>query len=101
MYIAMNRFRIAPGREADFEEAWRRRESYLDSVDGFKAFQLLRGEAGEEATVFVSHSIWESREAFSAWTESEAFAKAHRQARTPQGLLLGHPAFEGYTVVDL
>lgn len=101
MYIAMNRFRIAPGREDDFEAAWRQRESYLDSADGFKEFQLLRGETGEDATVFVSHSVWESRDAFSAWTESEAFAKAHRQARTPQGVLLGHPAFEGYAVVDL
>ena len=101
MYIAMNRFRIAPGREADFEEAWRQRESYLDTVDGFQDFRLLRGAPGDEATVFVSHSTWTSQEAFRAWTESEAFAKAHRHARTPSGVLLGHPAFEGYEVIEL
>jgi len=51
--------------------------------------------------VFVSHSLWDSREAFRAWTESEAFAKAHRQARMPEGVLLGHPQLEGYEIVDL
>ena len=101
MYIAMNRFRVAPGREDEFEEVWRNRDSYLDEVDGIKDFRLLRGAAGEDATVFVSHSTWESREAFTAWTESEAFTKAHRQARTSKAILLGHPEFEGYEVVDL
>ena len=101
MYIAMNRFRVAAGREAEFEDVWRNRESYLDEVDGFREFRLLRGADGEEFTLFVSHSIWESKAAFRAWTESEAFAKAHRQARTPSGVLLGHPDFEGFEVVEL
>ena len=34
MFIAMNRFRIAPGREDDFEQVWRERESYLDEAPG-------------------------------------------------------------------
>ena len=101
MYIAMNRFRVSRGREEEFEETWRNRDSYLDEVEGFHDFQLLRGEAGEDATLFVSHSVWESRDAFRAWTESEAFAKAHRQARMPEGVLLGHPHFEGYEIVDV
>lgn len=87
--------------EEEFVEIWRNRDSYLDDVGGIKDFQLLRGEAEEDATVFVSHSLWDSREAFRAWTESEAFAKAHRQARMPEGVLLGHPQFEGYEIVDL
>ena len=82
-------------------EIWRNRDSYLDDVEGIKDFQLLRGEAEDDATVFVSHSVWDSREAFRAWTESEAFAKAHRRARMPEGVLLGHPQFEGYELVDL
>jgi hypothetical protein len=44
MYIAMNRFRVNAGHEEVFEEMWRRRDSYLDQVPGFKAFRLLRGE---------------------------------------------------------
>lgn len=99
MYIAMNRFRIARGRESVFEEIWRRRESYLDEVPGFREFHLLRGPSTDESTLYTSHSTWESGAAFQAWTESEAFRKAHAQARSPAGTVLGHPVFEGFEVV--
>ena len=39
-FIAMNRFKIAIGREADFEEIWRTRETHLEDVGGFKKFNL-------------------------------------------------------------
>ena len=29
MFMAMNRFRVSAGREADFERTWRERKSYL------------------------------------------------------------------------
>jgi heme-degrading monooxygenase HmoA len=99
MFIAMNRFRIALGREDVFEAMWRSRESHLDEVTGFREFHLLRGPADDEATLFASHSIWDSREAFEAWTNSEAFRKAHAQARAPEGTYLEHPCFEGFEVV--
>jgi heme-degrading monooxygenase HmoA len=99
VYIAMNRFRIARGREETFEELWRKRESYLDEVPGFRDFHLLRGPSSDEETLYASHSVWESAEAFEAWTQSESFKKAHAQARAPQGTYLGHPNFEGFEVV--
>ena len=99
MFIAMNRFRVAPGREEEFRTVWRERDSYLDSVPGFMRFRLLEGPPGEEATLFLSHSEWQSRDAFSAWTNSDAFTRAHRRGRTPPGTLLGHPEFEGFEVV--
>lgn len=99
MFIAMNRFRIALGREAVFEELWRKRESHLDEVPGFRTFQLLRGPSDDEATLFASHTVWESRADFEAWTESESFRKAHAQARAPAGTYLGHPRFEGFEVI--
>ena len=99
MFIAMNRFRIAPGREEDFEGLWRRRESYLDEVPGFKSFHLLKGPTDDTCTLYASHSQWDSRADFVAWTESEAFQKAHAQARAPEGTYLGHPEFEGFDVV--
>lgn len=99
MYIAMNRFRIAAGREADFEKIWRERESLLDSVPGYLDFHLLRGPTAEGATLFVSHSSWDSQPSFEAWTNSEAFRKAHGQARAPEGTYLGHPQFEGFEVI--
>jgi hypothetical protein len=51
MFIAMNRFRITPGRESDFEQIWRSRESYLEDVAGFREFHLLTRAVGREAHV--------------------------------------------------
>ncbi len=90
-YIAMNRFTVNPERGAEFEEHWRKRETFLREVPGFERFALLRCD---EPGLYVSHSTWESREAFEAWTKSEAFRKAHAQARTPEGILIGHPKLE-------
>jgi len=96
MYLAMNRFRIAHGHEADFEKLWRERDSQLEGVPGFRSFHLLRGPADDEGTLYASHTLWESEADFRAWTESEAFKKAHAQARAPEGTYLGHPVFEGF-----
>lgn len=99
MFVAMNRFRIALGREEEFVEIWRQRDSYLDEVPGFREFHLLRGPTSEECTLFASHSVWDSREHFEAWTRSEAFRKAHAGAGGSKGLYLGHPQFEGFESV--
>ena len=99
MYLAMNRFRITPGQESAFEQAWRERDSHLDGVPGFREFHLLRGPTSEEATLFASHTLWETRAAFEAWCDSDAFKQAHAKARLPQGTLLGHPEFEGFDFV--
>ena len=99
MFIAMNRFKIVPGRESEFIDIWKNRESHLEGVPGFKEFHLLQGPRNEEYTLFASHSIWESAEAFEAWTVSEAFRKAHANAGTAKGVYLGHPQFEAFTVV--
>ena len=99
MFIAMNRFRIALGREEVFEELWRTRESQLDQVPGFKDFHLLKGPTDEEAALYASHTVWDSKEDFDNWTRSENFRKAHANARAPEGTYLGHPNFEGFEVV--
>ena len=98
-FIAMNRFRIALGAEETFEKLWRERDSYLDGVPGFREFHLLRGPSDDQCTLYASHTVWASREAFEAWTESESFRKAHQQARAPAGTYLGHPNFEGFEVI--
>ena len=99
MYIAMNRFRIARGREDVFEELWRKRDSQLDGVPGFRRFHLLKGPSDDGGTLYASHTQWDSRAAFEAWTKSESFVKAHAQARAPQGTYLEHPKFEGFEII--
>lgn len=99
MFVAMNRFRIARGREEEFIEIWRQRETYLDGVPGFQQFHLLRGPCDESATLFASHSVWDARSSFEAWTKSEAFRKAHAQAGAARDIYLGPPQFEGFDAV--
>ena len=101
MFIAMNRFEIAVGYEEGFEEVWATRDSFLDEVPGFKSFALLRGATTDQHTLYASHSVWESRAAFDAWTESENFRKAHAQASAPKGTYLGHPNLETFEEVKL
>lgn len=99
MYIAMNRFRVAPGREADFEDVWKARDSRLKEMDGFRSFHLLKGPEAEDHVLYASHTVWETEEDFKAWTTSEQFRQAHKNAGGNAGLYLGHPNFEGFSAV--
>ena len=100
MFIAMNRFRINRGFEADFERLWRERDSYLAEVPGFRSFALLKGPERDDHVVYASHTTWESREAFDAWTHSEHFRKAHAQRKAPKGTYQGHPDLELFEAVS-
>jgi len=100
MYIAMNRFQIVPGQEDAFEQVWKTRDTFLAGVPGFVEFHLLRGPAADNHTLYASHSVWASREAFEAWTKSEAFRKAHANAGDNKPMYLGHPRFEGFEVTQ-
>ena len=99
MFIAMNRFRIARGRETDFEQVWAERDTHLDEVPGFMDFRLLRGPEADDHTLYASHTTWLDRKSFEAWTRSEAFQKAHAGAGSQRDLYLGHPQFEGFESV--
>lgn len=99
MYIAMNRFKIAPGQEQQFETIWRERESHLDGVPGFREFHLLRGPASDQYSLYASHSVWDSADAFEAWTRSENFRRAHAKAGGSRDIYLGPPQFEGFEAV--
>lgn len=99
MFIAMNRFKVVKGHEADFEEVWRNRETRLSEMAGFREFHLLRGPEAEDHTLYASHTVWESRAHFEAWTKSEQFRDAHKNAGQNKPLYLGHPQFEGFEAV--
>ena len=98
MFIAMNRFRVAKGSEAAFEQVWMSRDSHLDKVPGFVEFHLLKGPEAEDHTLYASHTVWENRAVFEAWTKSDAFRAAHSRAGDNKPLYLDHPQFEGFEV---
>jgi len=98
MFIAMNRFKVRKGEEMAFEARWLQRDSHLHTVPGFVEFHLLKGPEREDHTLYASHTVWASEDAFEGWTRSEAFRAAHRDAGQGKPLTLGHPEFEGFTV---
>ena len=73
MFIAMNRFQIVKGREAEFENIWAERDSHLEGVPDFNDFE--------------------------DWTQSEAFRKAYANAGGSRDIYLGHLNFEGFESV--
>lgn len=100
MFIAMNRFQVAKGSEAEFERIWKERDTHLDEVPGFVEFHLLRGPEEESYTLYSSHTVWASKTAFEDWTKSEAFRKAHAGAGDHKAVYLDHPKFEGFEVIQ-
>lgn len=101
MFIAMNRFKIKKGSEQAFENVWLTRESYLDQVPGFVEFHLLKGPEADDHTLYATHTTWQSKAAFEAWTKSDHFRASHARANNsgPSApLYLEHPKFEGFEV---
>ena len=100
MFIAMNRFRVMRGAEADFEAVWLKREIFINREPGFVAFHLLRGPQTEEHTLYVSHTMWASGADFENWTRSESFRAAHKGAGGNKPMYIGGPQFEGFEAIQ-
>lgn len=100
-YIAMNRFQVKTGHEGAFEAMWRARESRLKETPGFQEFRLLKGPAGDGFCLYSSHVVWASEADFTAWTKSQQFRDAHKDAGNAKtkDALLGPPQFEGFNTV--
>ncbi|MEM7076836.1 MAG: antibiotic biosynthesis monooxygenase [Pseudomonadota bacterium] len=100
-YIAMNRFQVKTGFESQFEDIWRTRESRLRDMQGFREFRLLKGPEGDGFRLYSSHVVWDSQDDFVAWTKSQNFRDAHKNAgkSATSDSLMGHPQFEGFETV--
>lgn len=100
MYIAMNRFRVTSECEAAFQRRWLDRDVLLKTVPGFVSFQFLKGPRRDDYVLYASHTVWESCDAFVAWTQSEQFRQAHATAGEGKKLTIGPPVFEGFEVLQ-
>jgi heme-degrading monooxygenase HmoA len=100
MYLTMNRFKVKSGHEAHFESVWKNRDSLLPQVPGFVSFHLMRGENRGDHTLYASHTMWDSEEAFRAWTTSEAFRAAHRGAGGHADIYAAPPELEVFAPVQ-
>ncbi len=101
MFIAMNRFKVRKGEESAFEARWLERDSHIRAVPGFVEFHLLKGPERDDHVLYASHTVWRSYADFEAWTRSEAFRAAHRDAGQGRSLTISHPEFEGFEVLQV
>ena len=100
MYLAMNRFTVPVENAEAFEAIWLGRDSHLKEMEGFVEFHMLRGPETDGDVLYASHTVWASEDAFTAWTKSESFRAAHRDAGQTTKLYVGHPNFEGFSSIQ-
>ncbi len=78
-FAAANRIRASsPEALEKVVEAFRGRARLIEKRPGFRGLLVLVDRGKMEVLVL---SLWESREAFEAWVESEEFKRAHERAR--------------------
>lgn len=77
-YIASNRFFVKDGKEAAFEKRWATRKSRLAELPGFRFFVMLRrSDPVPDEPNYISFTVWENKDYFTAWRKGEAFKEAH------------------------
>jgi heme-degrading monooxygenase HmoA len=81
MIIVTNRLHVSAEYAAEFEERFRQRSGLIDTMPGFIRNMVLRPTS--EGGPYVVLTMWESQEHFDAWTQSEAFKKAHTGGSSP------------------
>lgn len=99
MITVANRISVNPEYHDQFEARFRDRAGLVDGMPGFIANHVLRPlKAGEP---FVVLTFWESREAFEAWTNSDAFRQGHaRSGSLPREAFSGPNTLEVHEVVQ-
>lgn len=100
MYLAMNRFKVPSDNAQAFEDLWLNRDTHLHEMDGFIEFHMLKGPETDGICLYASHTVWASEDAFLAWTRSQQFRDAHKNAGGTKKLYDGHPNFEGFSPIQ-
>ena len=76
------------------------RDVFINREPGFVVFHMLKGPQDDECSLYVSHTIWATRQDFENWTRSESFRAAHKSAGGKKPLYLGGPHFEGFDAIQ-
>lgn len=86
MYVVMNVLQVPEQGKAKMAELFAQSAEHMRRVPGCLEFQFLSSTTEDKQIVYTK---WESQEAFKAWTESEAFQRAHSKERTGQSTATG------------
>jgi heme oxygenase (mycobilin-producing) len=80
MFVVMNRISVNPAFAEAFEERFRHRAGEVDKMPGFIRNLVLRPVGPDDP--YVVMTMWESKQMFEAWTQSDAFRKGHARSGT-------------------
>ena len=94
MLTVMNRITVNPDYAEAFEERFRTRAGLVDQMPGFIRNEVLR--PSQPGKPYIVLTYWESREAFQAWTESDAFKQGHARSSS-----LPREAFDGPSELEI
>ena len=89
--VGMN-YKVIPGKESFFENAFEGVEQAMESFDGHKVSRLLREV--KDAQSYVILSEWTSKEEFESFIRSEQFQKVAQWGK--EQVLAGRPSHEIY-----
>ncbi|GAB7389078.1 hypothetical protein BSNK01_29160 [Bacillaceae bacterium] len=95
MYVVMNVLEVPEEGKGKMIELFSKSAENMKKVPGCLEFQFLNSTQENKQIVYTK---WESKEAFEAWTKSEAFRKAHEERRTSGSTATGSK-LEIYEVV--
>lgn len=99
MFVVMNRISVSPPFAEAFEERFHHRAGEVDKMPGFVRNLVLKPASPDDPYVVLT--MWESREAFEAWTQSDAFRKGHARSGTlPREAFRGPTRLEMFDVVE-
>lgn len=77
-FVAFNVLTVPEGRREVLEQRFAARAGEVETMEGFKHFELLRPVGGTDR--YLVYTRWEAKEHFDAWVSSMQFAKGHAQA---------------------
>jgi len=77
MYVVMNKLTVAPEGAATLEAGFAHSGERMRQTPGCVNFELLREEQTEGNDVYMVITQWQDKDAFLAWTQSDAFRRAH------------------------
>ena len=98
MYIALNRFKVKLAWNTSLSKCGEIANPILMGYQDSKNLTFIKKALSKRTTTYASHSLWESEELFIAWTRSENFRQAHKNAKITE-FLFSHPIFEGFEIV--
>jgi heme-degrading monooxygenase HmoA len=99
MITVMNRIAVQPEYAQQFEARFLDRARLVDEMPGFVSNQVLRPV--NPGDPYIVLTLWNSREEFEAWTNSDAFIKGHaRSGSLPKEAFSGPNKLEIHEVIQ-